>query len=94
MSKRINPEPVGKGVWRLRGRKNNKDRSKEIICPFRSRCDIIHAHWQVSLAENGWKDTTCSNCGFTINDDIQVLWNTKYCPECGAKMDEKENKNE
>lgn len=53
---------------------------------------IIHAHWEISLAENGWKDTVCSNCGFTINDDIQVLWNTKYCPECGAIMDEETGK--
>ena len=40
-----------------------------------------HAHWEDCT--NGWM---CSNCQRDNSRD------TKYCPNCGAKMDEKEGK--
>ena len=41
----------------------------------------VHAHWEDCT--NGWM---CSNCQRDNSRD------TKYCPNCGAKMDEKEGK--
>lgn len=32
-------------------------------------------------------DYNCSNCGEVVNDRYKL---PKYCPECGAKMNEKE----
>ena len=29
-------------------------------------------HWIWSLADNGWADHTCSECGYTKNTDIHV----------------------
>jgi len=42
--------------------------------------------WNWNLADNGWADTTCSNCGFTSNNDIHVKAFYPYCPNCGAFM--------
>lgn len=38
---------------------------------------VIHAHWED--CSNGWM---CSNCQRDSSHD------TRYCPHCGAKMDE------
>ena len=38
---------------------------------------VIHAHWED--CSNGWM---CSNCQRGSSHD------TRYCPHCGAKMDE------
>lgn len=44
---------------------------------------VVHAHW-ISYPDCGV--TKCSNCGWSIEE----CWYSKLCPECGAKMDEKE----
>lgn len=57
---------------------------------------VVHAHWIPYESETGEGSNTykCSSCG-----GIQIIiygtpkenrWN--YCPHCGAKMDEEENK--
>jgi len=46
-----------------------------------------HGAWISELAENGWKDTICSVCGWTFNDDIHVSLDYLYCPSCGSRMD-------
>lgn len=38
------------------------------------------------LAENGWADYTCKNCGYATNVDIHVSVTYNYCPYCGAKV--------
>lgn len=44
-------------------------------------------HWIWSLADNGWADHTCSECGFCENTDIHVKLDWKYCPKCGTEME-------
>lgn len=44
--------------------------------------------WLWNLADNGWADHTCSECGWTKNTDIHVGLGYKFCPNCGAKMEE------
>ena len=39
-----------------------------------------------SLADNGWADHTCSECGYRENTDIHVSLGWNYCPNCGAKV--------
>ena len=43
-------------------------------------------YWKWQLADNGWANHICSECGFKHNTDIHVTLNWKYCPNCGAKM--------
>ena len=50
---------------------------------------IKHGKWKWELANNGWADHICSECGFTENTDIHVSLGWKYCPNCGAKMDKR-----
>ena len=44
-------------------------------------------YWKWQLADNGWADHICSECGFKHNTDIHVTLNWQYCPNCGAKME-------
>lgn len=48
---------------------------------------VVHAYWLLRHVGHGhyWE---CSNCH--INPCIYVTENTKYCPNCGAKMGGKE----
>ena len=43
-------------------------------------------YWNWKLADNGWADHICSECGFKENTDIHVKLNWGYCPKCGCKM--------
>lgn len=47
---------------------------------------VVHARWESKLADNGWKDVSCSNCKHTINVDVHCSVDYEYCPYCGAKM--------
>lgn len=42
--------------------------------------------WLWELADNGWADHICSECGWTLNTDIHVGIGYKFCPYCGADM--------
>ena len=51
---------------------------------------VVHAHWIKKIHEwdlgdppYDYTDFTCSNC------KIRVENKTPFCPDCGAKMDEK-----
>lgn len=52
---------------------------------------VVHAHWK---KENDLF-FVCSNCGTTcpynFESDFITHWECKYCPICGAQMDEKES---
>ena len=53
---------------------------------------VVHGRW-ISKNHHGYEWVfVCSNCdyidGYPFNDRFN------YCPNCGAKMDEKENDNE
>ena len=43
--------------------------------------------WRWELADNGWADHICSECGYTKNTDVHVSLNWRYCPMCGADME-------
>lgn len=42
--------------------------------------------WIWKLADNGWADWICPECGWRYNDDIHVTLNYKYCPMCGERL--------
>lgn len=44
------------------------------------------SEWIWKLADNGWADHICSNCGYTENTDIHVKLDWRYCPGCGSYM--------
>lgn len=64
---------------------------------------VVHAHWVIkkrhSVSKNPYMDdnyhahATCSHCGFVVDSrnmsfGYADLKTTKFCPECGAHMDE------
>lgn len=60
-------------------------------------CDIewkpvVHGHWTYERFTNtnggSYSVVWCSNC------QAHMPWVTKYCPNCGAKMDEVEDGND
>lgn len=44
--------------------------------------------WIWKLADNGWADWICPECGWRYNDDIHVTLNYNYCPNCGEYLGE------
>ena len=46
---------------------------------------VVHAHWEMYRDENNntYGNYACTNC-----KSIQGLTRYKFCPMCGAKMDE------
>lgn len=50
---------------------------------------VRHGHW-IEGNNFHWYSNSCSCCGYTRTTDIKSNgWNQwKYCPNCGAKMDE------
>lgn len=52
---------------------------------------VRHGHW-IEGNNFHWYSNSCSCCGYTRTTDIKSNgWNQwKYCPNCGAKMDEVE----
>lgn len=53
--------------------------------------EVRHARWECEYKDEnydiGWTFYTCSNCGniTCATDDVDLY---KFCPDCGAKMDE------
>lgn len=58
------------------------DEHHNVIIPDK----VVHARWESKLADDGWKDVSCSNCNFTIHTDVHCSVNDNYCLYCGAKM--------
>lgn len=54
-------------------------------CPTIDAEPIRHGHWMCCEYSGGRYIGTCSLCGCERKID-------KYCPNCGAKMDEENNK--
>lgn len=40
--------------------------------------------WLWELADNGWANHICSNCGYTKNTDVHVKLDWRFCPYCGS----------
>lgn len=49
-----------------------------------------HAKWEVVVGSNGKEYMVCTGC--RKQQDLTGVFS--YCPNCGAKMDEKEDKHE
>lgn len=50
---------------------------------------VRHGHWdyiEEYFADRWWNTYQCSVCGH--QEDFEEPYRMKYCPECGAKMDE------
>ena len=49
---------------------------------------VVHAHWLEQIID-GSQELMCSNCGeyALMNDEFYSEF-SKYCPYCGAQMDE------
>lgn len=45
---------------------------------------VVHARWKKGV----FADATCSNCDFSICIANSVIPKMRYCPNCGARMDE------
>ncbi len=52
---------------------------------------IVKGKWVWELADNGWANSVCSVCGYTINHDIHCHVEDNYCSNCGADMRGEEN---
>ena len=51
--------------------------------------DRPQGEWITEYNGNGWNDYwnyTCSNCGKKYERADAVLYNARYCPNCGARM--------
>lgn len=59
-------------------------RAQETICKAADVAPVRHGAW----IEHESGELICSCCGIVQEDDP---YRTKYCPDCGAKMDGKEN---
>ena len=77
------------GLW-------NADYEAEISCdiiddqPAVDAVPVVHAHWIYKFTENGKYDHfKCSRCG-KVNRTVAGT-RSKYCGECGARMDEVED---
>ena len=53
--------------------------------------EVRHGKWNIVDGALYWVDGKCSVCGYTDSFDESGFY--KYCPECGAKMDEKDGEN-
>lgn len=50
---------------------------------------VVHAHWMSECDDvKCYYEHTCSDCGKKIHGCTPAHW--KFCPHCGAHMDEKE----
>lgn len=46
--------------------------------------EVKHGRWELKTKTNAH----CSNCDFIRSIETQIGW--KYCPKCGAKMEDEE----
>ena len=49
-------------------------------------------HWILSIED--WNKWTCSECGYSERTDIHVSLGYDYCPKCGARMFEPQERSD
>jgi len=57
---------------------------------------VVYAHWigdpvpegNANIFTSKYVSRTCSHCGYSLDVMKELTWN--YCPNCGAKMGEKD----
>lgn len=65
------------------------DRACELILRKLSFAKMVRGRWNKNWCDNnmiGHEYAECSICGCSMLDTNQ-FWNSKHCPNCGAKMD-------
>lgn len=45
---------------------------------------VVHGRWIAVKVPNEWDKGQCSVCKSIFSSSV---WGTKYCPNCGARMD-------
>lgn len=75
----------------LKGKQDHEMISTHIVwnAPTIEAEPIRHGHWdyvEEFFADRWWNTYRCSVCGH--QEDFEEPYRMKYCPECGAKMDE------
>lgn len=73
--------------------KENLARARKILDEVgNTYAPVVHAHWEKSAYTTAGR---CSHCGGISPDDYETaIVYEKYCPYCGAQMDEKEDEEE
>lgn len=54
---------------------------------------VKHGYWEEECNGNGWNDYwdyTCSMCGKKYKNADDILYESNFCPNCGAKMKRRE----
>ena len=52
--------------------------------PTTDMAPVVHSYWEHKITGSGENIGICHNCKYPVN----WFWKrTKYCPNCGAKMD-------
>lgn len=46
---------------------------------------VVHSYWEHKITSDGENIGICHNCKYPVSWFYGI---TKYCPNCGAKMDE------
>lgn len=76
-------------MWDSRQLTNTKHKTIIELLDGEPTADVrenVRGKWLWGLAENGWANHVCSNCGWTKNTDVHVMLGYDYCPNCGAEM--------
>ena len=62
---------------------------KRTVEQFNDTVPVIHGHWKYDNQYH-WYRACCSECGYCRVTDVEAdRWNEwKFCPDCGARMDE------
>ena len=82
---------VDKLIWQVQNSDKYGTITKQVFISLLQNSEtedvapVIHAHWALYLDENNctYGNYACTNC-----HTIQGLMKYRYCPYCGAKMDE------
>lgn len=80
-------DAVWEAVEVIDGLLNDLQEALDTIEQKNNVAEVRHGKWLWELADNGWANHICSECGYTKNTDIHVVIDYEYCPHCGARMD-------
>jgi hypothetical protein len=62
--------------------------------PIVDAVEVVHGRWKKNWCDNnmiGHEFEECSKCGCSMLDTNQ-FWDSNYCPNCGARMRDRERR--